>query len=260
MLQDGKRIVPIELVIDYHFVRLDSPDVSVSLWGTTNNKGYVCLGQQTLFKPVDGRYPVSRTLDFNTDIFQLKSVEATGLFIYIENVEYVEIKRLSVTHNTASKLSGRAVACGPYYPPYPESGYDVTPAVIVIGNNTYHVTPAVLGAFESYRVSPAIQSIRREYVVTPAVVSTYEGYIVTPAVINTYQGYQITPAVQDLFTRFYVTPAVCDLSYEESMMFFAHEITEGAEDNGSIMYLGDYIPVTAPTITHNIVNNTIVMT
>ena len=232
LLENGKRIVPLELIIDYRFIRLDI-DVKISIWATMNNKSYKCLGVQTLFKPNDEREPVGYTLDFNTDIFALKTVEATGLFIHIENAEFIELKRLSMTYNTASRLAGRATRTEIWYPPYPETDWYLSPYIPSrMYDDALRVTPYMISTYDSSSVMPYMISTKTDRAVTPYMISTYLGINVGPYIASTYEADAVIPYQMSSYVELSVMP------YEISI---------------------DLGPILAPTITHNIVNNTIEM-
>lgn len=106
LLVNAKRLIPLDIIIDYRFIQLDKV-VTVSIMATTNNAGYVCLGTQTLFRPVDSSIPVNYTLDFNTDILSVADKNATGLMVWIQNAEYIDIKRIVANCNIGNRIVGR---------------------------------------------------------------------------------------------------------------------------------------------------------
>ncbi len=198
LLEDGKRLNPCDLIIDYRFRILTDKEVVVSVWGESEDQGYYCLGHQNLYKPTDGRVPVAKTKDFNTDIFQLKMHNTVGLFLFIENAEYVEIKRIDFCFNESAKLTGRSMECDPYYPPYPETGYNVSPfAMISISTvEQYIVNPMVITVADVFSINPIVMIESSAYNVNPFVFSSIAGYGVSPFVFVETVVLNVNPFVQ----------------------------------------------------------------
>lgn len=182
LLEDGKRLNPCDLIIDYRFRILTNKEVVVSVWGESEDQGYFCLGHQNLYKPTDCRVPVTKTRDFNTDIFQLKMHNTVGLFLFIENAEYVEIKRIDFCFNESAKLTGRSMECDPYYPPYPETGYNVNPFAMIS-----------IPIIEQYIVNPMVITVADIFSVNPMVIIESSAYNVNPMLFNSIAGYGINP-------------------------------------------------------------------
>jgi len=218
LLENGKRIIPLDLIIDYRFNILTDKEVKVLVWGVTNNAGYTCLGHQDLYKPVDPYDTTVFTNDFNTDIFQLKIKIVTGLFIEIENVEYVEIKRIAVTFNESSKLVGRQMSCEPYYPPIIDRNYNVNPFVfLMIESDRYNVNPFTFVESDEYTVNPFVfisTSSTLTYNVNPFAFISSTEYNVNPLVFVSTESYNVNPLVFVETTVYSVNPFI-HISYEE---------------------------------------------
>jgi len=241
LLENGKRIIPLELIIDYRFIRLDI-DVKVSIWATMNNKSYRCLGVQTLFKPTDERDPVGYTLDFNTDIFALKTVEATGLFIHIENAEFIELKRLSMTYNTANKISGRVTGTEIWYPPYLETDWYLSP---YIPNKMYddalRVTPYMISTYDSSSVLPYMISTKTDRAVAPYMISTYLGISVGAYIPSTYNADAVVPYQVSSYVELSVTPYEISTNNDPNLFFLGDLITPPVVVTDNLFFLGELI-------------------
>ena len=241
LLENGKRIVPLDLIIDYRFIKLDEI-VKVSIWCTTNNKGYKCLGVQQLFRPVDNRIPLSYTLDFNTDILAMKDQEATGLFVHIENAEYIELKRLSMTYNVASRLTGRATDSDVWYPPYPETDWYLTPFIPSrMYDDALRVTPFMPSTYDAFAVTPFNASIRVERTVTPFMISTYLGMNIGPFVPSHYVGYGVTPYQMSGYVELSVIPFEISCESKITRFYLGDFITPPVVMNSNRFFLGELI-------------------
>jgi len=225
LLENGKRIVPLDLIIDYRFIKLDEI-IKVSIWCTTNNKGYKCLGVQTLFRPTDNKIPLSYTLDFNTDILALRDREATGLFIHIDNAEFIELKRLSMVYNVASRITGRSTDIEQWidpddkrlfvFPFVPSTSIDVdkyyvTPFIATAYGHTvevFTVTPFGISITESVYVTPFIPSSLIASTITPFIASIYMKNVITPFVPSTINGLSVTPFMPSTLVAHRVTPFI----------------------------------------------------
>ena len=198
LLENGKRLNPCDLIIRYRYKIATDIPITLSVWGTSNNKGYVCLGHQTLNRVTDHRVPLMFTKDFNVNTFQLKSATATGLFIYIENAEFIEIKKIDFRFNEASKLTGRPMDCSPYYPPYPEIGYNANPfAYVEIPTTTsYNVNPMAYVETVVYAVNPFAMTETIRYNVNPMLFSSIVGYGVNPFAFVETVVFNVNPFVQ----------------------------------------------------------------
>jgi len=256
LLENGKRIIPLDLIIDYRFIKIDEV-VKISIWCTTNNKGYRCLGVQTLFKPTDNNIPLSYTLDFNTDILTLKDKEATGLFIHIDNAEFIELKRLSIVYNMASRITGRTTDADQWIDPNDDRLF-VLPFIpsISMAIDWHYVTPFIASTYEDtveeFTVTPFGISIEESNYVIPFVPSTLSGYVVTPFIASTF--------VSNIVTPFEISMGEQPVRMNDNLFFLGDYITPPEELADNLFFLGDLIPVAPPTITHNTINNTIEMT
>lgn len=261
LLESGKRLNPCDLIIRYRYKITTDKPITLSVWGTSNNKGYVCLGHQTLNRVTDHRVPLMFTKDFNVNTFQLKTATATGLFIYIDNAEFIEIKKIDFRFNEASKLTGRPMDCSPYYPPYPEVGYSVNPFAYVEIPTTisYNVNPMAYVETVVYAVNPLAFTEVRQYSVNSFVFVDTTVYNVNPLVFSSFEAYSVNPMVFKKYELFAVNPLVIidETVYNSPLMWIGFDITPPIEPNNSLMWISEtYIP-TAPTITK--VDNTIVM-
>lgn len=210
LLESGKRLNPVDLIIHYRYRILTDKNITVSVWGTSNNKGYLCLGHQDLFRPTDFRDPLTYTKDFNTDIFQLKQATATGLFIFIDNAEYIEIVKIDYNFNEASKLTGREMECSPYYPPYPEVGYNVNPFVYaeIPTTTSYNINPMAYVETAVYAVNPLTFTEVRQYTVNPFIFADTAVYNVNPLAFSSFEDYSVNPMVFKEYELFTVNPLV----------------------------------------------------
>ena len=261
LLESGKRLNPVDLIIHYRYRILTDKKITVSVWGTSNNKGYLCLGHQDLFRPTDFRDPLTYTKDFNTDIFQLKAATATGLFIFIDNAEYVEIKKIDFCFNEASKLTGREMECSPYYPPYPEVGYNVNPFVLlqIPTVDQFMVNPLVFTSFTAYGVNPFVMTETISYAVNPMIMVETTVFTVNPLAMVEFEAYSVNPLAFAEYELYAVNPFVLHEDNPINIFYLAHELTTApVMPEGCIFYFAEYLPVQPPTITK--VDNTIVMT
>jgi len=241
LLENGKRIVPLGLIIDYRFIRLDI-DVKVSIWATMNNKSYKCLGVQTLFKPNDEREPVGYTLDFNTDIFALKTVEATGLFVHIENAEFIELKRLSMTYNTASRISGRVTGTEVWYPPYPETDWHLSPYIPSrMYDDALRVTPYMVSIYDSSSVLPYMISTKTDRAVTPYMISTYLGINVGAYIPSTYEADAVIPYQMSSYVELSVMPYEISTNNDPNLFFLGDLVTPPVVVTDNLFFLGELI-------------------
>lgn len=81
LLEDGKFIHDFDYWLQVQI--LTDKEVTVSVWGGNwKIKGHFCLSHQ-IYKPTDGRVPVAKTKDFNTDTLQLKMHNTIKLFLFI---------------------------------------------------------------------------------------------------------------------------------------------------------------------------------
>ena len=261
LLESGKRLNPVDLIIHYRYRILTDKKITVSVWGTSNNKGYLCLGHQDLFRPTDFRDPLTYTKDFNTDIFQLKSATATGLFLFIDNAEYVEIVKIDYNFNEASKLTGREMECSPYYPPYPEVGYNVNPLnhIQIPTVNQYVVNPFTFVESVVYGVNPLVMTETISYNVNPLSMVETTIYSVNPLSMIEFETYSVNPLSFNEYELFAVNPLVItdETVYNSPFMWIGFDITPEVEPNNSLMWISDEVPILPPTITK--VDNTIVM-
>ena len=197
LLENGKMLNSCDLIVDYRYRILTDKPIVVSVWGESEDEGYFCLGHKDLYRPNDERIPITYTKDLNTDIFTLKQTDAVGIFVFIENAEYVEIKRVEFTFTEAGKTNGRSMDCGPYYPPYPETGYVVNPFVFANQNMSvlFNVNAMSFIEIESYNVTPMVFTDTVSYAVNQFAFCTIEGVNVNPFVLSLTTVFNVNPFV-----------------------------------------------------------------
>jgi hypothetical protein len=125
-----------------------------------------------------------------------------GLFLFIENAEYVEIKRIDFCFNESAKLAGRSMECDPYYPPYPETGYNVNPFAMI-----------------------SIPTIE-QYIVNPMVITVVDVFSVNPMVIIESSAYNVNPMLFSSIARYGVNP----FAFVETVVFNVNPFV-GIDDN-----------------------------
>jgi hypothetical protein len=116
---------------------------------------------------------------------------------------------------------------------------------------------------------PYMISTKTDRAVTPYMISTYLGINVGPYIASAYSddismypnvAWGITPYQMSRYVELSVMPYEISFDNNPKLFFLGDFVTPPVIVTDNLFFLGDYLPVTAPTITHNIVNNTIEMT